>query len=269
MHRTARWMTRSLILAACLAAPAPLLAEPAGTGNSDPLGGPSVKDRDMPGGRGKFGKGAGERGRPEHPGMRFAAFLGAVRSLNGPDAPDNVRPSDEQIDAVRTVAEEFRAKAEEFRAAHAEEIEQLQKEAGIEPGEFGPGPGGPGGPGGPRDENAKPHGKAREKMKERARDRAQGGEPKEITPEQQAAREKLRALREQGPNPEEYRAVIWKMLSPEQQQYVEERLGEMRERAANHAPRGKGKGGEAGKGKGKRGKGQQPQEDANTEMTPE
>ncbi len=264
MHRTARWTTRSLILAACLAAPAPLLAEPTGTGNSDPLGGPTVKDRDVPGGRGQFGRGAGERGRPEHPGMRFAVFLGAVRSLNGPDAPDNVRPTDEQIGAVRTIAEEFRAKAEEFRAAHAEEIEQLQKEAGIEPGAFGPGARGPGGP---PDENAKPRGKAREKLNERAR--AQGGEPKELTPEQQAAREKLRTLHEQGPNPEEYRAMIWKVLSPEQQQYVEARLSEMRERAANHAPRGKGTGGEAGKGKGKRGKEPPAQENADAEMSPE
>lgn len=280
-----RLSPRALVLAAALAIPVFVSAEPSAPASQDPLSGPAVTDRQVPGNRSRFGD-ADRQGERRGPGMPFEIFLGAVRTLGGPNAPEELQPSPEQVEEIRGIAAEFRDAAHAFREENAEQIEALSKLAGIEPP---PGPRGPHGhdEAGPDDERRGPRERIRERRQAQRgadaepapegemhaeppredrgprRDRGRGGprgpiDPSTLTPEQQAALEMLRELRAQGPDPEEYRARIWAVLSAEQQDYVTERIERFKSRAEE-------RGGQRQAGEKRRPRGPKPQDNAKVE----
>lgn len=214
--RFTRKFTPCLLVALC-ALSAPAFAQDSKPSDA-PLGGPGVTDRAPPGGR-KFGGEAGKGDKFSRAGgvQAHGAFMRTLRQLGGPDAPEGLAMSKEQIEKVRAVEEEYRAAMKAFREQHKDEFEALRKEAGL-PEMGGPGerrgPGGPGGPDGERPE------------------RPQQRPGKSDDPKVQAARDKMRTLMEQGPKVEEFQTRQWAVLSAEQQAFVKDRMAEMQERRA-------------------------------------
>jgi len=211
-----------LVLAAGTMVPV-ALAEP-----DAPLGGPKVQDRDVPGSRARFGEGMEQR--REGPGVRPQVFMRAVQSLAGPEAPDAVRATPEQTEKVQAIMGAYRAAMEEFRAANASEFRALREQAG----EMARGPGGPEG---------RPNREGRG----------------EATPEQQAARQKLRELNEKAPKFEPYQTKVWAVLNEKQQAHVREVMA--------NAGRGGGGAGEMMRG-GPEGRGEQRRQRGGEAATP-
>lgn len=229
--RFTRKFTPCLLVALC-ALSAPAFAQDSKPSEA-PLGGPGVTDRAPPGGR-KFGGEAGKGDKFSRAGgvQAHGAFMRTLRQLGGPDAPEGLAMSEEQIEKVRAVEDEYRAAMKAFREQHKDEFEALRKEAGLPemggPGERRGGPGGPGGPDGERPERPQRPGKSDD-------------------PKVQAARDKMRTLMEQGPKVEEFQTRQWAVLSAEQQAFVKDRMAEMRERRAERGREG-GPGGPGGPG---------------------
>lgn len=162
-----------------------------------PLSGPKVQDRDVPGARARFGEGMDQR--REGPGVRPQMFMRAVRSLAEPEAPASVRATAAQTEKVQAILGEYRAAMEEFREANASEFRALREQAG----EMGRGRGGPEGrpnPESPREGRT------------------------EATPEQLAARQKLRELNEKAPKFEPYQTRVWAVLNEKQRTHVREAM---------------------------------------------
>jgi hypothetical protein len=154
---------------------------------TDPLAGPKVEDRDVPGSGNTFGEGVesgtfkgGWRVRPR-------VFFDAVRAMDGDDAPAEVRLSEDQRERARAIAEEYRESARAFIESRREEFEALRSAAGAERG---------------------PRGEIEPAVQPPA------------TPEQAAAREGLRELMKQGPNPEEAYAKVWEILNEAQREFL-------------------------------------------------
>jgi hypothetical protein len=189
-----RLRTRGLVPAAvciALAAGAAQAQQPAG--DADPLTGPRVVDRDMPGDGDTFGESKlaprEMRERPVGP----RQYLRALRSLG--EAEVDLALSPGQEDVIRGILEQHRADVQAYRDANAEQIAQLRDAAGLNDMRQR----GPRGERGPRGQ------------------RGERGERPEPTPEQQAAREQLRALMQAGPSFEDAQAAVWAVLSAEQQ----------------------------------------------------
>ncbi len=197
-----------------------------------PLGGPKVQDRDVPGARARFGEGMEQR--REGPGVRPQMFMRAVQSLAGPEAPEAVRATPEQAEKARAIMGEYRAAMEKFREANATELNALREQAG----EMARGRGGPDG-------------------------RPNAGAPREgrgqATPEQLAARQKLRELNEKAPKFEPYQTRVWAVLSEPQQAHVREVMAS--------AGRGRGGEGEMMRG-GPEGRGEQRRQRGGESATP-
>jgi len=280
-HDNSNSRFRTLTLAAILAlagAAAPLaIADDtapadATTSTDDALKGPEVKDRNVPGGRSTFGGGQGERRRDGAGGPGPMVMLRVLRSLNSEQAPEEVRASPEQADEIKSILDDFRDDQKAFRDEHAEEIKTLREKAGLPAGEPRRGPGGPDGAAGPGDpppegEGDAPRGKGKQARKQQ---RA------EATPEQQEARQQLKALMEKGPKFETYQTEIWEVLSAEQQSYVKAKVEEARanmdEMGGPRGREGKGKGDDTrpqrGKGAKKRNPEAQPADDDMMSPTP-
>lgn len=183
-----------------------------------PLKGPGVSERNVPGVTPSFGEPGdmqrkmGERLPP--PVLREAI----MHALTGDDAKADVRASDAQREKITTIVKDFESQMREFRKTNGPEFERLRSEAGLRR----PGPGGPGGLGGPGGSGGK-SGKGGLKSEN-------PGQPP--TPEQEAAREKLKALETQAPKLEDTMTKIWAELTPVQKQAVESELSVARERAA-------------------------------------
>ncbi|HVZ93881.1 MAG TPA: hypothetical protein VG797_05175 [Phycisphaerales bacterium] len=224
-----------------------------GDQNQQPLGGPKVKDNDAPGNRPSFGDGvaAGKDGK-RGPGIPFEAFLTSVRSLSADGAPENVRLTAEQQEKLQAIVSEFQSEMREFRAQHESELKELREKAGLPEGAGGAGARRPGAKGG-KDAGSENNTGADQKPalddragKPRAGTKGAKGKPgasgQEVTPEQAAAREKLRELRAQGPKPDVLRSKAWSVLNSDQQAYVQGKLNEMRMRGGPGAE-GAGAGG--------------------------
>lgn len=215
-----------------------------GAGGEGWLGGPRVRDREVPGvhegfgasGRELGGKGFGERIPPR-------VFREALQPLLADDAPENVRASAEQREKIQGIQHDFEAQMKEYVSQHREELEQLREKI---PG------------GGPAGEILKrfEKGKAGDKRvpKGGLGDKGKGG-PADIPPE---AREQMKQLMDGMPKFEQAYTKVWDMLSPTQREVVQSRMdeykGQMSERRQEAYVRqkvgkgGKGEGGPKGSG---------------------
>lgn len=168
-----------------------------------PLGGPAVEDRAPPGdrpfGNPEGGKGAGKFAQR---GAKHGMFLRAVADLDGPMAL-----TDEQEKQLREIEGAFREQMKAFRDEHAEEFKALRESVGG---------GGRGGEG--RPERGK-------------RDGAN------VDPKMKEAREKMRALMEKAPKPDESQARMWAVLTDEQRGFVKARMEDMGKQAREGGPR--------------------------------
>jgi hypothetical protein len=198
---------RSLLLAAVLfsgvlGAGSPLLAQGERSKDSAPpaLKGPEVSDRNVPGATPDFGMGAN--------GRRFAerlppdVFRRAVGVLMGPDAPEDIRASEELQATIKAHIDGFEASVRKFRRDNAKELEALRAAAGE-----------------PATDRRRPQA-----------DRAKAMQ--DLTPEQQKARDearvKLRELTASGPKIEDIYTKIWTELSEPQREAVQGKLDEWR-----------------------------------------
>lgn len=188
----------SLVLLA--GAAVPVTAEPA---DSAPLSGPEVEDRDLPGIFERFGEPAAGDPAARSGRLPPRLFFGTLKSLASEETPPELRPTPEQEEQIRAIVEEFRDDMRAFQEEHSEEIAALRAEAGMSP-RRGRGPGGqPPPPSPPGD--------------------------RELTPEQRAAGQKLKALMEQGPDFKAAFADVWTLLTPPQQEYLRVRIDEAAE----------------------------------------
>jgi len=195
-----------------------------------PLGGPSVKDREVPGATGMFGAGT-ENKRKLQDRIPPRAMRMAMGPVMGDDAPDETRATPEQREKIQGYMREYQTLVREYVDGHRAELEELRSKI---PPEAMNGPAGeifrrldgPGNDGGdkragrprpPKDgEPAQGAGKARKAAAE-------------IPVE---AREKLRELAAEMPQFEQMYTKVWAELRPEQQTAVDERLQEFRDRQA-------------------------------------
>lgn len=202
-RRMTGMMAAAMIAAAGLTMSA--LAEPGRTAEQGPegLGGPKVEDRAPPGAGPGFG--GAPRGRREGAvPIPMPVFIRSVQAAVGESAPEEVRASPEQMDRLRAVLDEFTQAQREFMRENAEQMRRLRG----------------GGPEAPRPaRGGRPAGDA-----EAMRDRME-----QMSDEDRAAMaERLRELRERGPNPEDYQKKAWTLLTPAQQAAAQARLDEWR-----------------------------------------
>ncbi len=202
----------------------------------DPLRGPDVRDRQVPGVNGSFGEPGGDKKRMVNenrlPPRVFRDALGPILS---PDAPENLRVTDEQRTRYQGWMDDFQKSIGAYMKEHREELGELRRKAGEPGGPRRPNQGGPGGPQGkPQnpDEVMRPD-----------------GDPKETG----AARERLQAVMAGAPKIEDLYTKIWTELKPDQQKAVDAKLDEFRakqttEREENYVRQklGKKKGGADG-----------------------
>lgn len=221
----------------------------------DPLRGPPVQDRNVPGVDDRFGDDAPGARRRE-PRINHRAFMESVRSLASDSTPQADRLTPEQQDQVRAVEQDFRAAMQAFRAEHQDELEQLRRDAGLPPLPTPPPPpeatgeeaqkaapsrpeagGPPASRGAPRDiEEGRGPAQARRAGGDGATPGARrgghageddkGARPAgprrgEANPE---ARQRLADLMKTGPKPEDYHTRIWALLTEPQQALLRQRL---------------------------------------------
>lgn len=241
---------------------------------SDVLKGPQVTQTGAPdrGGDDTMGTAEKERGEkrgdrehaePEKP--RLGVILLTIRSLERGDA--SLKLTDEQKEAIKEIAQERREAMQAFMEAHKDEIHELRQQAGL-PGRDARGEGRERGerrerrgredrPTPENEMDAPP----RDDTRRGPSDDSTTGNPRrgaprdEVTPEQEAAREKLKALMATAPSDDEAIETVMGMLSPEQRQAVEERIDKRRDQAR------RGEGGEAPRGaRGERGERGEPRQ---------
>lgn len=223
--------------------PPPMRDDPMG----GPLGGPSVRDRDVPGVAGSFGNDADGQKRKFANRIPPRAMREAMGVVMNEDAPDDIRATPEQREKIRGYYTEFQQQMRDFVQEHRKELEDLRDKmprggAGGPAGEIFrmlDQPNDRRGPGGPdrdrrraRPDDAKPAGaRPADAMNDQPEQRAgkarRGGQevPVEV-------REQLRALASQMPQFEDVYTKIWAELTPEQQKAVDGRLAEFRDRQA-------------------------------------
>jgi hypothetical protein len=211
-HGTLLVARRILVVAFAsgLAASGALAQPPQGQRPDDAMSGPEVHDRQVPGVNGTFGEPGGE-------GKRFVnenripprVFRDAMETVLSPEAPDNLRVTDEQRSRYRAWMDDFQKSVAAYMKEHAGELAELRKGAG----EFGRRPNGPKGPATdnpPMDENNKPR------------------DPQDVG----AARERLQSILAGAPKIEDLYTKIWTELTPDQQKAVDGKLDEFRARQA-------------------------------------
>lgn len=220
---------------------APPPADPMGS----PLGGPEVKDRDVPGVAGSFGNDAeGQRRKfaDRVPARAMREAIGVVMSEN---APEDIRATPEQREKIRACYEEFQKSLRDFVRDHREELEDLR--AKMPRGGAGGGAAG-GGPAGELFRILDRPGDRRRRGDESRSDRAPQAQPtdsaappaeaKKDQPRRRGegvpveVREQLRALAEQMPKIDDVYTKIWAELTPEQRKAVDGRLDEFRQKQA-------------------------------------
>ncbi len=210
--------TRSLPLFALLLSAGTALAQPAHDPKSpDPLRGPSVTDRNVPGVNGSFGepggsakKFVGENRLPPR------IFRNALDTIMSPDAPENLRVTDEQRTRYQGWMDDFQKSVGAYMKDHRDELNELRRKGGEprRPGQDGARP--------PEGQN-KP-GNPDEMMR---RDDAPAD-----AKETGAARERYQSLMAGAPKIEELYTKIWTELKPDQQKAVDAKLDEFRAQQA-------------------------------------
>jgi hypothetical protein len=196
-----------------------------------PLGGPSVRDREVPGVAPRFGDDAGGERRRMANRIPPKAMRQAMTVIMDEDAPDDLRATPEQRERIQRYGREFEQQLKDYIEQHRAELEELKAKVpqGAMAGPAGEifrrlddtgAPGSragdrrrPGGPDGGPEQGA---GKAR---------RAAEDIPVEV-------RERLRELASGAPQFDQVYTKIWSELRPEQQKAVDARLNEFRDRQA-------------------------------------
>lgn len=213
-------MTALVALAglACGGATIALAAEP------DALAGPKVQQQ--AGSGQQFAPGANkDQGRRDRMGQALeqGSFLRAVRWLGGPEAPADIKLSEQQQQQVRAAVEQFEVQVREYRTAHRAEVEQLAADLPEHMRErvlrMLDGPRGDmGEQGGPREGRRpqRPDGPGPQAR----------GEREPLSEQAQIAMEKLRTIREQGPKPESMHAAVSAVLTDAQRKAVQARIDE-------------------------------------------
>lgn len=193
MLRT-RVSTMALVMVCGMAVPA--LGQTVG---GQPLQGPKVVDRDVPGTKGEFGTPQTDKKSRERE-IPHRAFMEALKQATGPDAAEGVRLSESQREKILAIDAEHRAAMESF----------LKENRVGGDGEA-----------------------VRRAIRERAAKADKGKKPGEgaMTGEEAAAmREKFEALREKAPKAGDARAKIWAELNEAQRSAVNARLEEFKAR---------------------------------------
>ncbi|MBL8759602.1 MAG: hypothetical protein JNK35_14375 [Phycisphaerae bacterium] len=191
---TARVSMVAMVVACGLAAPVWGQAQA-----TQPLQGPKVVDRDVPGTKGEFGTPQTDKRSRERE-IPHRAFMEALKRATGPDAAEGVRLSDAQREKILAIDAEHRSAMEAFLKANA---------AGADGDAL------------------------RRAIRERAAKAEKGKKPGEgaMTGEEAAAmRERFEALREGAPKAGDARAKIWAELNEAQRSAVTARLEEFKAR---------------------------------------
>ena len=182
---------------------------------NDPLKGPKVQPRDVPGDRGQFGEARKDRkgGSAEIPQVMFMRIINAT--LGADDAAADIKLTDAQREKIKSLNDEFEKKAREYRQAHAKEFAEMQKEMGPaqRPGKPGKG-GGDKQPGPDANSPAKPADAPENQMSPEQREKVM---------------EKFRELREGAPKPEDVRTAIWTQLCDPQKKAVQVKIDAVRD----------------------------------------
>lgn len=184
------------------------LAQPGERGRGGPgprerdvLRGPEVEHVEVPGGRGGFMdeemRGPRERGQA----VPHMLFMGALRSLESPELPSDVRATAGQREKIEGILRGFEEERRAFMAEHREELQAMRRGAGGRGEEGRPG------------------------ERERDRERVQRGERPEVSPEM---RERAQALREMAPKPEATHRAIFEVLNEKQREHVHAEIERMR-----------------------------------------
>jgi len=212
------------------------------------------------------GERPGRQAADENPAKAYFALRGELRQLHSPRTPEDLRLTDEQLEQIRKVAEQFQDERRAYMDAHADEINKLREAAGLPPmpergarrdglpqGER-PRDGRGNADAPPPDDCPRNGRGARNNDDQRPRQgrvHAQGvqlqrrapgdvesaGRGTPPTPEQAEARQKLHDLIDAGPSPESAIKRTLAVLRPEQREHVETRLRELAERARQRGPR--------------------------------
>jgi hypothetical protein len=210
--RSTRRCTR-LVLAATLALCAGLAqAQDTKKDKDQPLKGPAVTDRNVPGAAPDFGMGAnrrfGERVPPE-------VFRRALGVLTSDDAPADIRATPEQREKFKEMVDNFESAVRKFRQENAKELAELRKAAGEQPGR-----------GRDADRPRRPRAQREKSMSDMS-------ETENLTPEQQKvrdnARAKLRELQAAAPKIEDVYTKVWAELAAPQRDAVQSELDKWRE----------------------------------------
>jgi hypothetical protein len=181
----------------------------------DPLGGPQVRDRQVPGVNGTFGEPGGEKKRFVNENkLPPRAFRDAMETILSPEAPDNLRVTDEQRTRYRGWMDDFQKSVAAYMKEHQAELAELRKSAG-EPGRR------PGGPKGQGNDNPPPQNPPMD-------DSGKPRDEKDIA----AARERLQSIMQGAPKIEDLYTKIWTELTPDQKKAVDSKLDEFRARQA-------------------------------------
>lgn len=244
--RSRRMLPGVLVLAAgfALGLSSPALADPNNAGQP-PLGGPRVKDNRAPGAEGRFGGGDNTNKARLNPRLDIRMYREALRKALGPDAPENVRMSDDQRSKVQAIVQGFEGQMRAYMDQHKEELKQLREAAGMPPG----GRGGPGGPGG--GEGGGPGGKRGGKRGhgdgegQRPPPPQNGPDADHMTPPPppphanvdpevaKAAHDQMRTIMEGAPKPEGLVNQVWQVLSADQKKAVETTLEDLKKTRAS------------------------------------
>jgi hypothetical protein len=220
------------------------------------LKGPEVKDNSVPGERRRLGQPGQGRDARQMPAVRLETLNRAIDVLRGEKAPAEIRLSAEQDTQIKAIVDTFRTDTRAYTEKHREEMRQLAEQAGLgrqqargnrgdrlrqgqgggkapegqpapapapgngeEPMMDAPPPPGPGGPEGA------PRGR---------RPGAPGGP--EATPEQQAAREKLEAIRAGAPKMEDATGKVMNVLTEPQREAVKKEMEKLAQQQRGPRP---------------------------------
>ena len=214
-------LTRTLPLLPLLLSASTALAQPVHDPKSpDPLRGPSVTDRNVPGVNGSFGEPGGDKkkflGETRLPPRIFRDALDTIMS---PNATENLRVTDEQRTRYQSWMDDFQKSVGAYMKDHRDELNELRRRGGEprRPGQNGARP--------PEGQN-KP-GNSDEMMK------PDGTPPTSADPKETgAARERFQSLMAGAPKIEELYTKIWTELKPDQQKAVDAKLDEFRAQQA-------------------------------------
>ncbi len=182
-------LTLALTLALFAGAPAALAQD------KSPLQGPKVVPNRPAELEDEFAPagGKGDKFSRREPPIPMRAYVQAVNKLKGDDAPAELKLTEAQQHKIEAVVQEFRQAAQEAQRRSQSEMDAERPKDGKPGDEMEPA---------------------------RRRPAGEGNEP---------ARERIQALRRNGPSPQEYETKIWNALTEGQQKFVQADLDALRE----------------------------------------